>query len=114
MACTAGKWGVNVGNEDYTDVVKVKTLLRAAGLPANALDEKVTSAGDAAGKHWRLRHAGIVLILQIDYDNTWESVWGLYPDTEKYRYRYSVIVSDRLSLPRIVSVSGTFLTDRCG
>ena len=33
-----GKWGVNVGNKDRTDIVKVKTLLRAAGLPPNALD----------------------------------------------------------------------------
>ena len=32
-----------------------------------------------------------MLILQIDYDNTWHSDWGLYPNTDMYRYRYSVI-----------------------
>lgn len=87
---TAGKWGVNVGNKDFTDVVKVKTLLRASGLTPDALDEK-SNSGEAGEKQQRLRHSGIVLMLNIDYDNTYENVWGLYPDTDKYRYRYSVI-----------------------
>lgn len=78
-------WGVNVGDKLATDVVKVKTLLRAAGLSPNALDER------GASDHRRLRHRGIVLMLNIDYDNTYSSVWGLYPNTDKYRYRYSVI-----------------------
>ena len=93
----AGKWGVNVGNPKYTDVMKVKTLLRAAGLSGDApgldaLDSKKGDTSmDASGHAWRLRHKGIVLILQIDYDNTWYSDWGLYPNTDMYRYRYSVI-----------------------
>ena len=85
----AGMWGVNVGDKAHTDVVKVKTLLRAAGLSANALDEPGASAGSDKR---RLRHRGIVLMLNIDYDNTYSRVWGfMYPDTDKYRYRYSVI-----------------------
>jgi hypothetical protein len=88
----AGKWGVNVGNKKYTDVMKVKTLLKAAGLSPDALDSPGgDSSMEASGHDWRLRHKGIVLILQIDYDNTWHSDWGLYPNTDMYRYRYSVI-----------------------
>lgn len=88
----ADKWGVNVGDKKFTDVMKVKTLLRAAGLSPDALDSTgEDSSMEASGHPWRLRHKGIVLILQIDYDNTWHSDWGLYPNTDMYRYRYSVI-----------------------
>ena len=31
-----------------------------------------------------------VLMLRIHYDNTWARKWGIFPDTEMFRYRYQV------------------------
>eukprot|EP01043_Picozoa_sp_COSAG02_P021394 COSAG02_NODE_1085_length_14692_cov_4.244775_10_plen_421_part_00 len=62
----SGDWSVAIGANGADDVFSVSALLRAAG---------VKSLSDPAVGHFahshQVRHAGIVLLLRIHYDNTW-------------------------------------------
>jgi hypothetical protein len=80
-------WAINVGANGATDVVKLSTLLRAAGL-RDGLQERMHVHG---GRECTRRQGGLVLLLRIHYDNTWSRKWLIFPDTDQFRYRYSVI-----------------------
>ena len=77
----------SIGENGHDDTMFVGTLLKAAGVD-NGLE---TSMREHSRKHdWTLRHGGVVLMLRIHYDNTWARKYLIFPDTDKYRYRYQV------------------------
>lgn len=62
----SGDWSVAIGANGADDVFPVSALLRAAGV--NSLSDP--ALGHLTHPH-TVRHAGIVLLLRIHYDNTW-------------------------------------------
>ena len=81
---TSGSWGIAIGANGANDVVKLSTLLRAAGI--DSLDSRTHTP-----PYRTRRHKGVVVLLRIHYDNSWATKFGIFPDTSKYRYRYTVI-----------------------
>jgi len=83
----AGPWSVAVGANKRDDVMMLRTLLAAAGI--SSLDA-IHGARPTATNDMTYRRGGMVLLLQIHYDNTWASKYVFGTDTTKYRYEYSI------------------------
>lgn len=81
-------WDVAIGANKRDDVMMLRTLLRSAGI----MDlDTVDSTTTHYAKDWSYRRGGMVLLLQIHYDNTWASTHVVGTDTNKYRYEYSML-----------------------
>ena len=68
----SGDWSVAIGANGADDVFPVSALLRAAGVKISDV-----ATGHLDGT-FSVRHAGIVLLLRIHYDNTWATKWGIF------------------------------------
>lgn len=78
---------VNIGVQGRKDIVPIKTLLQAAGIPS--LD--VVAGTDDDLSNQTLRYSGLIIVISIEYSNFHADTNDFNSSNIQYRYRVSAV-----------------------